>query len=126
MIIPIYNEEEVIQAFYQRMEAIVKSMESTHVELLFIDDGSCDQSSAIVRSLPGDLCDIRLVSLSRNFGKEAALCAGIDHADGDAVIIMDVDLQDPPALVPEFWRQPQTSPWRNSTRLRRKWYNSDC
>ena len=108
MIIPIYNEEEVIQAFYQRMEAIVKSMESTHVELLFIDDGSCDQSSAIVRSLPGDLCDIRLVSLSRNFGKEAALSAGIDHAEGEVVVIIDVDLQDPPELIPEMirlWRE---------------------
>jgi len=101
-IIPVYNEAEVVPVFSREMSEMIEDANGHYrFEFLFIDDGSIDSTVENIRSEFRNFHHT-ILSFSRNFGKEAALCAGIDHADGDVVIIMDVDLQDPPALVPEF------------------------
>ena len=107
IIIPVYNEREVLPLCLQRLNEVVKQLNTT-TELLFIDDGSCDGSADyLARQVTMDT-SIRVIRLSRNFGKEAALTAGIDYATGEAVVILDADLQDPPELIPkmiEQWRK---------------------
>lgn len=107
LIVPVFNEEEVIATFLEAVLAVLEPEKIAH-EFVFIDDGSGDATALILAQrfaagLPG-----RLVGLSRNFGKEAALTAGLDHARGDVAIILDVDLQDPPELIPQMlknWRE---------------------
>ncbi len=107
IVVPAYNEEEVLPVFYQRLVATVSSLEMD-VEILFVNDGSKDRSLEVMKQLREADARIGILDLSRNFGKEIALSAGLDHAAGDAVIIIDADLQDPPELIAtliKHWRE---------------------
>lgn len=108
-IIPCYNEEENIVDFYEEFiknEAFLKSRD-VDFEMLFIDDGSTDKSVDKVKELRGKDPRVHLVSFSRNFGKEAAMYAGLKHSKGDYVVVMDCDLQDPPRLLPKMLKAVQ-------------------
>jgi glycosyltransferase involved in cell wall biosynthesis len=108
VVVPVKNEEDGIFAFVERVGAILESIaQDEGWEILFVDDGSSDATLAAIVAANQRDPRIRALSLSRNFGKEAALSAGIDHARGNAVIPMDVDMQDPPEVLPEMverWR----------------------
>lgn len=104
VIVPCYNEEESVELFYEELTRndpyfAQKDME---LELLYIDDGSVDRTVEEIRKLRDRDERVHLVSFSRNFGKEAAMFAGMEHSRGDYVVIMDVDLQDPPSLLPQM------------------------
>lgn len=102
VIVPCYNEEEALPFFYKEITRIAEIMNETVFELLFVDDGSSDGTLDILRKLAAVDKRVRYVSFSRNFGKEAAMFAGLENATGDYIAIMDADLQDPPALLPEM------------------------
>ncbi len=108
VIVPCFNEQESIPFFYQAITETASGMQKTwedlEFEFLFIDDGSKDNTLAIVESLREKDTRVRFVSFSRNFGKEAALYAGLSNAKGDHAVTMDVDMQDPPALLPELYK----------------------
>jgi polyisoprenyl-phosphate glycosyltransferase len=106
LIVPVYNEESSISSFLGTLGPILAKLES-RFEILFVNDGSCDQTLEVLRKAKETDQSIVILSLSRNFGKEAALTAGLDHAKGDVIIPIDVDLQDPPELITAFvarWR----------------------
>ncbi len=108
VIIPAYNEEESLPILKQRMEKLMNSMENYEFEILFINDGSKDNTINIIKEMRQEDNRINYVDFSRNFGKEIAMIAGLDYATGDCVIFMDADLQDPPELIPElvkYWEQ---------------------
>ncbi|MBE0464344.1 MAG: glycosyltransferase family 2 protein [Halomonadaceae bacterium] len=107
IIVPVLNESDSLEPFIEQMLPVLIGC-APNFEILFIDDGSTDDTLAQLKVLNRQDARIRYVSFSRNFGKEAALTAGLRHATGDAVVPMDVDLQDPPELIPEFvrlWRE---------------------
>ncbi|MEP4486496.1 MAG: glycosyltransferase family 2 protein [Halioglobus sp.] len=107
VVVPVHNEAEVLPAFYERTQQVLQGTGEDY-EILFVDDGSTDNSVAQLMQLRDLDSRIGLIELSRNFGKEVALSAGLEAAAGDAVIIIDADLQDPPELIPEFlthWRE---------------------
>jgi dolichol-phosphate mannosyltransferase len=102
---PVYNEQELLSAFYERASAALAGVD---YELIIVDDGSSDGTGEILDELADSDPRLRVVHLSRNFGHQAALTAGLEHARGDAVAMLDADLQDPPELVPEMvalWEQ---------------------
>ncbi|MBQ7775383.1 MAG: glycosyltransferase family 2 protein [Lachnospiraceae bacterium] len=105
VIVPCYNEEESVEDFYIELMKNEEFFEKNdlEVEVLYIDDGSKDKTVENVKKLKGKDERVRLISFSRNFGKEAAMFAGLEKSKGDYVVIMDVDLQDPPALLPEMF-----------------------
>ncbi|MBQ8815067.1 MAG: glycosyltransferase family 2 protein [Lachnospiraceae bacterium] len=100
IIVPCYNEEEVLHAFYRETHHVTDSMKNYSFTYIFVDDGSRDHTLPIMRELAEQNPDVRYISFSRNFGKEAAMYAGLTHSTGDLVIIMDADLQHPPAMIP--------------------------
>jgi len=102
LIVPCYNEEEVLPLFYQEVTRVAGLMGEYAFEFLFVDDGSRDGTMKVLRELAAQDERVKYVSFSRNFGKEAAMYAGFTHASGDYVAVMDADLQDPPALLPEM------------------------
>lgn len=102
LIVPCYNEEEVLPLFYREVARVAGLMEEYAFEFLFVDDGSRDGTMKVIKELAGQDERVKYVSFSRNFGKEAAMYAGFTHASGDYVAVMDADLQDPPALLPEM------------------------
>lgn len=104
IIIPVHNEADVIPTLLHRLGLVCRQL-SGPVELLFVDDGSRDNSVAQLLQARGRQPGIRVVQLSRNFGKEAAVTAGLENAQGDAVVLMDADLQDPPELIPEMVKE---------------------
>ncbi len=105
LIVPAYNEEAALEAFYKETSRVEREMaELCEFEYLFIDDGSKDGTLAIIKKLHAYNRRVHYISFSRNFGKEAAIYAGLENASGDYVAILDADLQDPPALLPEMWR----------------------
>lgn len=101
VIVPVYNEESVLLSFYQRTKKVLDSI-PFETEILFVNDGSTDSSLDLLTRLKTHDPRIAIIDLSRNFGKEVAMTAGLDHASGDAVVIIDADLQDPPELIPEL------------------------
>lgn len=104
-IVPCFNEEEVIPLYYEEMQKVRKQEEGKiDFEIIFIDDGSKDKTLEVIKKLSEQDECIHYVSFSRNFGKEAAMYAGFEHANGEYVVTMDVDLQDPPHLIPEMIR----------------------
>ena len=106
-IIPIYNEEETISELYARISAVMNQMDCP-VELILVNDGSQDQSLRMIRALHQQDSRICYLNLGRNFGHQIAVTAGLNFARGEAVVILDADLQDPPELIPEMvemWRQ---------------------
>ena len=102
IIVPCFNEEETVEAFYARTSAVCAGLPDVRVEYIFVDDGSRDQTLPILKGLAERDDGVRWLALSRNFGKESAMFAGLEHARGDYVAVMDVDLQDPPELLPEL------------------------
>lgn len=101
IIIPCFNEEEAIPLYFSEMEKLKGSL-SHEFEYLFINDGSSDKTLEILRRMASEHSYVRYISFSRNFGKEAALYAGLQASTGDLVTVMDVDLQDPPELLPQM------------------------
>ena len=107
IVIPVYNEQEVLSEFHRRLCAAIATL-NTDNEIIYINDGSTDNSLDIIKSLYTSDDQVALVDLSRNFGKEIALSAGLHKAHGDAVVVIDADLQDPPELIPQLiaeWQQ---------------------
>lgn len=105
VILPCYNEEEVIPLFYEAVGKVAADMQpELEFELIFVDDGSKDETLGVVKGLQQADERVRYLSFSRNFGKEAAMLAGMDASTGDFVAIMDVDLQDPPSYLPVMYR----------------------
>ncbi len=106
IVVPVYDEAAVLQAFHSRLVAVLDTLDVS-ASILFVDDGSTDGSRSVLAAIRDDDPRAGALELSRNFGKEAAITAGLDHARADAVIVMDADLQDPPELIPELlqrWR----------------------
>ena len=106
ILVPAYNEEEVLEALYQRLGKLANDNKSYDFEFLFVNDGSRDKTLEIIQDYAEKDQRIAYVNLSRNFGKEIAMIAGLDHVTGDATVIIDADLQDPPELIPQmikFW-----------------------
>lgn len=101
LIVPCYNEEEALPIFYTETKKVLEGMECDH-ELIFINDGSKDGTLSILRDLAAKDEKVTYLSFSRNFGKEAAMYAGFNNAHGEFVAVMDADMQDPPALLPEM------------------------
>ncbi len=102
ILIPAYNEEEVLTILYQRLDEVLLGLPKYHWEILFVNDGSQDNTLTLIKYLWQKDKRISYLDLSRNYGKETAMIAGLDHALGDAVILIDADLQDPPELIPEM------------------------
>ena len=104
IVVPCYNEQEAIPYFYEEVNKISNTMrDKTEFEFLFVNDGSKDDTLKVLRELSKKDERVKYISFSRNFGKEAAMYAGLKEATGDYVAIMDADLQDPPALLPEMF-----------------------
>lgn len=101
ILVPAYNEEEVLGLFYERVSHIMQQTPYDY-EILFVNDGSKDRTLEVMRTLSERDSRVGFLDLSRNFGKEVAMAAGVDYVTGDALILMDADLQDPPELIPVF------------------------
>ncbi|AJT50015.1 bactoprenol glucosyl transferase [Limosilactobacillus mucosae LM1] len=109
IVVPCYNEEESIPLFYPAVEKVVRQMNDLQIEYWFVNDGSSDNSLVEMRKLHEQNPErVHYVSFSRNFGKEAGLYAGLQAATGDYVVVMDVDLQDPPEFLPQMYELLQT------------------
>lgn len=104
VIVPCYNEEEALHYFYTEIKKVMGQMQEVEFELLLVNDGSVDQTLRVFKELAQLDERVKYVSFSRNFGKEAAIYAGLQYAKGDLVCIMDADLQDPPGLLPQMYR----------------------
>jgi polyisoprenyl-phosphate glycosyltransferase len=102
IIIPIYNEQENIHKLYDRLKSVMKGMNVSH-EFVFVNDGSRDRSMILIKELAAKDNSVHYINLSRNFGHQIAVTAGIDHVRGNAVVIIDADLQDPPELIAEMY-----------------------
>jgi polyisoprenyl-phosphate glycosyltransferase len=107
VVVPMFNEEEVIETTYRRLTSVLESIGETY-EMVLVNDGSRDRTTDIVRKLCESDSRVKLVDFSRNFGHQIAVTAGMDHASGRAVVLIDADLQDPPELILEMvarWRE---------------------
>ncbi|MGI6448810.1 MAG: glycosyltransferase family 2 protein [Desulfitobacteriia bacterium] len=102
ILIPAYNEEDVLLQLHVRLEQVLTNLANYDLEILFVNDGSRDRTLDIIKDLQKKDRRISYIDLSRNYGKEIAMIAGLDYATGDAVVIIDADLQDPPELIPEM------------------------
>ena len=102
ILVPCYNEAQSLELLYNEIVRVISTLEDYRWEILFVNDGSRDNTMEVIKGLREKDGRISYVDLSRNFGKENAMLAGFDHAKGDAVIIMDADLQHPPAVIPEM------------------------
>ena len=108
ILIPAYNEQDVLDSLYDRLDKLASSINNYDFEFLFVNDGSRDKTLDIVKDYAESDGRISYVNLSRNFGKEIAMIAGLDHITGDACVIIDADLQDPPELIADmikYWEQ---------------------
>lgn len=103
VIVPCYNEEESLPSFYKEMQNVMEKMKENDFEIMFINDGSKDKTIEILRDFANNDSRVRFISFSRNFGKEAAILAGLQNVTGDYVTLMDADLQDPPAKLIEMY-----------------------
>ncbi len=103
IVVPVYNEEEAVPIFYKEIEKVIKKIDA-EFEILFIDDGSYDKTLNIIKELRKKDKSVKFISFSRNFGKEAGIYAGLLNASGNYICTMDVDLQDPPELLPEMYK----------------------
>ena len=106
IVVPIYNEEDTVAIFYETIKKYDEEL-NVNIEILFIDDGSIDNTLKIIKDLAKKDKRVHYVSFSRNFGKEAALYAGLENSLGDYIVSMDVDLQDPPELIPQMLKEIQ-------------------
>ncbi|MDE6308555.1 MAG: glycosyltransferase family 2 protein, partial [Muribaculaceae bacterium] len=108
ILIPVHNEQESIPELVSRINNVISGLPQYRWEILMVNDGSTDNSLLLMRQLHAENPQYRYIDLSRNYGKEVAMLAGMDHARGDAVVILDADLQDPPEILPqmiEAWEQ---------------------
>ena len=104
VVVPAYNESAVLAAFHERLSKVLDQL-PLQADVLYVDDGSRDDTWSIMQSLTASYPRAGALKLSRNFGKEAALTAGLDHVDADAAVVIDADLQDPPELIPQMVEQ---------------------
>lgn len=108
VLIPAYNEQAVLPALFARLETLAEGVKKYRFEFLFVNDGSRDKTLEIIQEQARKNSQVGYINLSRNFGKETAMIAGLDHVTGDATVIIDADLQDPPELIPDmiaYWEQ---------------------
>jgi polyisoprenyl-phosphate glycosyltransferase len=108
VIVPCYNEEAVLAETHRRLSDVLERIDDVDYEIIYVDDGSRDDTGLILAALHASDEHVRVVRFSRNFGHQTAVTAGLEHATGDAVVLIDADLQDPPELIPEFvarWRE---------------------
>lgn len=101
VVVPVFDEEAGVEEFNRRTLEALRSLPFPY-ELIYVNDGSRDRTAGLLRQLQQQFDNVALIDLSRNFGKEAAMTAGLDHAAGDVVVVIDADLQDPPELIPEL------------------------
>ncbi|HVN33770.1 MAG TPA: glycosyltransferase family 2 protein [Casimicrobiaceae bacterium] len=104
VVVPLLDEEEVLPDFHRRLSAVLDAIEAES-EVVYVNDGSSDRTMALLTEIHARDARVAVIELSRNFGKEVAMSAGLDAARGDAVIVIDADLQDPPELIPEMLRK---------------------
>ena len=107
VVIPVYNEEDVLPLLYNRLTRVMDGL-GVPYEIIFVNDGSADESPLLLQELQAKDERVKFISLSRNFGHQIAITAGLDHSSGQAVVVMDADLQDPPEVIPrlvEQWRK---------------------
>lgn len=103
IVVPCFNEQEALPFFYKEFKSLTTIMSYEDFELIFVDDGSTDKTLDTIKDIAKNDTRIKYISFSRNFGKEAAILAGLEHSKGDYVALMDADLQDPPAILPEMY-----------------------
>lgn len=108
LVVPCYNEQEALGLFYDAAKQVTDTMDGVEIEFLLVDDGSRDKTLDCMRALAARDGRVRYLSFSRNFGKEAAMLAGLEAATGDYVAVMDADMQDPPSLLPEMYAAVKT------------------
>ena len=102
VVIPMYYEEEVAEECYKRMTGVLKGIENYEYEIIFVNDGSKDKTLSILERIANEDKNVKVISFSRNFGHQCAVTAGLQYVTGDAIVIIDADLQDPPELIPEM------------------------
>lgn len=126
ILIPAYNEAPVLDKLYARLDKLTSDVTNYKFEFLFVNDGSRDKTLSIIQGYAKSDSRVSYVNLSRNFGKEIAMCAGIDHVDSDAMVIIDADLQDPPELIPDMiklWEEGYDDVYaKRSSRLGESWF----
>ena len=108
IVVPVYNEADMIDAFHRKVTEVMAAMSLSH-EIVFVDDGSSDETVAKIEALAQRDAHVCGVKFSRNFGKDMALLAGLSQANGDYMLMIDGDLQHPPDLIPDLWRHAQTA-----------------
>lgn len=102
IVVPCYNEEDVITLFYQELKDVLKQLNKYEYEVIFVDDGSKDNTLKLIKELKLEDDKIKIISFSRNFGKESAIYAGLENSNGDFVVLIDADLQHPPKKILEM------------------------
>jgi glycosyltransferase involved in cell wall biosynthesis len=126
ILVPAYNEEPVLPTLYDRLAKLADTVPAYHFEFLFVNDGSSDDTLNMIKQFVVKDGRVSYINLSRNFGKEIAMIAGIDHVNSDAMVIIDADLQDPPELIPkmlELWEEGYDDIYaRRSKRLGESWF----
>jgi len=124
VVVPLYNEEAVLPDFHRRLAAVLDAIEAD-AEIIYVNDGSRDGTMALLTEIHDRDAHVAVVELSRNFGKEVAMSAGLDAASGDAIVVIDADLQDPPELIPQMisaWREGNDVVlMRRKTRAQESW-----
>lgn len=108
VVIPVYNEADNIRPLFERLETVLAELKLAKTELVFVNDGSTDNTVQLIKELKSESVDVRYIDLSRNFGHQIAVTAGLDQCVGDLVVIIDADLQDPPELIAEMVAKAQT------------------
>lgn len=107
VVVPLFNEEEVILESYRRLKGVMDSLHETY-EIILVNDGSRDKTAFLAREICENDGNVKLINFSRNFGHQTAITAGMDYSSGDAVVVIDADLQDPPEVIPQMiakWRE---------------------
>jgi glycosyltransferase involved in cell wall biosynthesis len=125
VVVPLYNEEAVLPDFHRRLTAVLDAIEAD-AEIIYVNDGSGDGTMALLTEIHHRDARVAVMELSRNFGKEVAMSAGLDAASGDAIVVIDADLQDPPELIPQMlraWREGSDIVlMRRKTRAQESWF----